>query len=473
MLDSFFEINSAQNAFVTRSVPPSQTLTRHSEPTCLETSQSGMIARIDRINYLDRLRSSIDRVRNPSAVSKSLAADKAAQASEIPGRLTVEVPFPRFVETIHVDCRKLGHWKSKGRHRCVHLKFKTTALGLNAPVLCSISCNVGEGASPRLAIRDVVVKHVRAVKAAGLKGLEELSEHYTVDQTEDGTTVKKGLPYGHYVAEEPPQKLGSVAKLEEIEENNDGNVKIRLRSGGEIITTVLRLRKARELAKRITFRLKKDGSWVKASSKYLEKVARRLAAFSIDDQKKLEEEGYRILLVDRRTTPKGGYPHNPKAKDKWPGGLLGYCAPSANVVVVPIDVLDRKNESDTLLHELGHAISDSRVRPNWLQRVLGIGRDSMDSDPEIGKLYQAYAKKCGHKPSRNYDDQSYWKPAHPENAWSLYALRSPGEYLAEGVARMEGGRGAQIQQKDPQFFTKLKHLFQKKKCTGHHAPNCR
>ncbi len=252
-------------------------------------------------------------------------------------------------------------------------------------------------------------------------------------------------------------------------EDADGNLTLRLSSGKSIKTTATRLERARQLAQKITFVVRDDGTQVKASAAQIEKVARRLAAHSLEDMDLLERENYKVLLVNSKRTPRGGYPGGRAGAEladdsSWNPHIRGYVRSSHKVIVLPAEALDEKagGGSDVLLHELGHALSDLRVDDGYKHEIFGFGfgpyqiRD-LDRSGPVMKLFEAYAKRCGYDTSKGRNGTATRTSA----IWSGYALAGPQEYLAEGITfYQQGGADRQVlKDKDPEFFEYLKALL--------------
>ncbi len=238
---------------------------------------------------------------------------------------------------------------------------------------------------------------------------------------------------------------------------------IRLSSGGTIQTTPDRLQAAQRLAAKITFQVKASGAQEKVSNPViLKKVSERLAAFSVEDLKLLEKDGFRILLVDSAQKPKGGYPGGRPGIElnedgSWKDWVGGYNAMDSKTIIMPLAHLDREGSTgDILVHELAHALADSRVPDK--KRLFGKNVEMRldDESGPVGKAYLNYAKRCGYSFVNGKSVILF-----PDKVWNGYALRNPLEYWAVGVTvyKQGGERKENLRRLDPDFFNLLRRSF--------------
>lgn len=227
---------------------------------------------------------------------------------------------------------------------------------------------------------------------------------------------------------------GAAAEAEKPRE-----IELPLPTGARVKTDDARLLRALELSRKRTFVLGADGKLTPAREDQANKVALRLAAFSLSSLEELEDAGVRILLVDPRQTPVGGYPGGKSAVNKdgsWPSSLGGYYNYGSNDLVMPEEWLDKPFAGeDVLLHELGHALSDARVSDTTR------ANRSKDDDPKLVGLHGDYCKRCGFIPGK---DGNLGQVTNPSASWSNYACESPAEYLAEGVMVLQSNDKARI-----------------------------
>lgn len=412
----------------------------------------------------------------PTAVQRAYlnqaAADVAGlrelpHAGGLPRTVDVQVPFDGYNLQVQVHCEEVGRWKnvpgSAQPWPLYSLQFSTHVLSLHDAVFSSLTLSLDPTlADPVAAVRQVVSSHVQAIARVGSDRLSTLPSNYTVRAGQDGAPVVEGdWPGGQYEG----ARVTTYTRQRERRQPSEDDIELRLSSGKTVRTTRERLEKARRLADKITFVVRADGSQVKAGADLVEKVAQRLAAFSVQDMARLEEAGYKVMLVDRERKPKGGYPGGRPGLEvnddgTWTPGVLGYASYEDKVIAVPLDAIDKVGGggSDVLLHEFAHALSDARVadEPRW--RILGFGIgtqvQSMDTGAVTNAHWNAYRRRCGWVGK----DQP---PQNPAAVWSWYALTGPQEYLAEGISfYKQGGRErALLKDKDPGFYNSLRTLF--------------
>jgi hypothetical protein len=401
--------------------------------------------------------------------------NKVSELGErIPRQLEVTVPFQGQHEILKVNTRPNGGYRGRPAYDCVGLSFMTNALGISAPVYCSILANIDRACSnPSKAIEQVVIAHVHAIASSNLDQLSKLPQAYKATKGPKGAlTVAAGEPDPrdyHRPAGVPTAELYSKPKSGAVVTKSPSDVSIELSSGTRVHTTSARLQHARGLAAKISFLVRDDGSQVRASEADIEKVAQRLSAFSVDDIKLMAENGYKVLLVNSKVTPRGGYPGGRAggelAKDgSWEAGVGGYVDYDSKVLVMPTEALDKAfRGADVMMHELAHVTSDCREKDTPSESYLfGLWTtdakvNSLDNDATVVALFQAYANRCG------YDTKKGRKGTITNYApvWSSYAVQGPQEYLAEGIAfyKHGGATRQKLKDKDPGFHARLEKMF--------------
>lgn len=392
----------------------------------------------------------------------------------IPREVEVQIPLKGHSEILKAQISPNGEFRGKPAYECLGVSFVTYALGISCPVYCSIIANIERGTpNPSALIARAVIQHVQSVAASNLEALGKLPQSYTVkrgskDELSIGTGYPEKTEYRRPDGMTPPE-LYTKLKSGAIVPGNGQDRVILLSSGQRVHTTEQRLAQARELAKRITQVVADDGSRRPAAAGQVEKVAHRLAGLSAADMKAIAENGYKILLVNTSKTPRGGYAGGRAgaelAKDgSWQPGVRGYVSYESKVLVLPADALDEAlRGADVLMHELGHVVSDCRAKDSKPESYLfGLitfsGKvNSLDTDPAIKGLFEAYAKRCGYDTSKGRGGTI----TNSSAAWSTYAVEGQQEYIAEGLAFYKGNK--QTRQKlrslDPAFFTKLQQMF--------------
>lgn len=414
-----------------------------------------------------------------SAYRAQLSQDVSSVAqlgpAAIPREVEVQIPLKGHSEILRVQVSSNGEFRGKPAYDCLGLSFVTYALGISCPIYCSILANIERGTpNPGALISKAVTQHVQSVAASNFDTLSKLPQIYTVKRAQMGElSIAPGFPentssYHRPDGMQPPDlyakpRSGAILGLSGTERE------ILLSSGQRVRTTEERLCQARNLAKRITLVVADDGSRRPASDAQMEKVAHRLAGLSVADMSLIAEDGYKILLVNTRKTPKGGYAGGRAglelAEDgNWKPGIRGYVSYESKVLVLPAEALDEAlRGADVLMHELGHVVSDCRAkdtRPeSYLFGVISFeGKvNSLDRDPGIRALFEAYAKRCGYDTSKGRDGEIKNRSA----AWSTYAVEGQQEYIAEGLAFYKGGPETRqsLRSLDPEFFKKLQQMF--------------
>lgn len=411
-----------------------------------------------------------------SSLSRDMATVTQLGGPKIPSELDVEVPFSGYKELIKVQTRPNGAYKGKPSYSCVGLVFQTLAFGTEAPVDCSIVVHIDRSCpNPSRAIEMVVKHHVLAAAGSKFEQLDKLAVTYTAKISKNGDVgIMRGEPaQGVYVEGRPDglpaKEFYTKFKSGSVLHHNGNERSIALSSGEHVWTTQERLAHARALAGRITFVVAPDGRRVKAPTDQLEKVAERLAAFSQADMKLMEQDGYKVLLVDSQRTPKGGYPGGRAdlelAKDgSWSPKTGAYVSYESKLLVIPTESLDKSwRKADVLMHELGHVMSDCRVKDTKPESYLyGLVKfsgeiNTLDHSSDIVALFKAYAKRCGYDIKKGRKGEV----TNPKASWSDYANQGPQEYLAEGIALFKHGAAnrEKLLALDPDFFAKLKQMF--------------
>ena len=396
------------------------------------------------------------REKSPASPSKPL------EPAKLPATLDVTMEWKRSVEPIRVKTERLGSFE--GGTSAYSLKFTTKALGIQSLVTCSIViCLDPRLTNPKEAVEKAVRLHCRAIAIGGTQGLKSMGNYYVAKPGKKAgeSETSSGYPTGRYTADPNASKpkLGNTRADGSVVENSPSDVEILLSEGKTIRTTANRLKNARILAEAITFMIGEDGKRRKASPKFVEGAVQRLAAFSVADMNRLLDNGYTICFVDRSKKPKGGYPGGseaPKGKDgNWKDGVGGYAAYGDKVLVIPCDGIGQVGggDSDVLLHEIAHSISDCRVSDT----LFGTITRSLDNDSAIVELFEAYAKRCGYDTGKGRSG----KVSKPEAVWSHYACQGSHEYLAEGITFLKQGGASReaLKSKDPKFYQKLLKLF--------------
>ncbi len=387
------------------------------------------------------------------------AVSKQPKVSPI---MEVTVPWNRSTECLKVKTQRVGSFE--GGMVAYSLKFTTVALGIKSPVNCSIIvCLDSRLKNPQEAVEKAVRQHCYAIAEGGTKALKSMGNYYVARPGKKGgeSEVGQGYPGGRYTADpgvEKP-KTGNTRPDGSVVENSPNDVEILLSDGKNIHTTAERLKFARTLAGQITFVVDAEGKRHKAGGQFVEGVAQRLAAFSVADMKSLKDNEYTFCFVDSNNKPKGGYPGGrgaPTGKGgNWKEGVGGYAAYGDKVIVIPYDSIGKVagGDSDVLLHEISHAVSDCRVS----DRFFGAISRSLDNDGEVVKFFQAYAKRCGYDTGKGREGTITKHDA----VWSTYACQGSQEYLAEGITYLKqgGASRALLKSKDPAFYEKLLKLF--------------
>lgn len=395
----------------------------------------------------------------------------AAPAAALPAEFTLEVNWHGRPFRSHVTTRSNGTISGPQNYA-----LKGVTFDLPGGIECAIQVSLERGMSnPQAAVEGAVQEHAKAMMNARPEEQAKVPGEYTVHTPQQGQpVVTKGTPVGQY------DRPDGVPPFEVVNRPGNGvrpvsgsQIEIKLSSGVTVRSTRDQSQKARTLAAKITFVLGDDGRESKASAALVEKVAGRLAAFSSQDLQLLEENDYRVVIVSTQRTPKGGYPGarpggEVNANGSWTEGTQAYARSEAKVIVIPESSLEQKvwsgreGENDVLIHELGHAISDCRLKDSPLtgliRAVHGVSEvKTLDNNPQIGVLFQAYAKRCGYDTSRGRQGEI----KNPDAVWSAYACQGAQEYLAEGVAAFkQAGTGRdRLKAKDENFFALLERMF--------------
>lgn len=416
--------------------------------------------------YAARALTDIEGLRNCGGLNRSALREEGPRSWR---ELEVRVPLGGYSEHVQARYRQVGvSTLETDRLQVFELRFTTRALGLKAPVECTLLLEVSDQLQADAVLSAAIQKHVKAIKSAGLEKLQEVPVEYHVGNDQE---FKEGFSGGRFKRLEGADlvNVGNRAGGEKIQEDGRGNLTILLGSGKVIETTKTRLARARKLAEKITFLVNDDGSHQKAGAEVVEKVAYRLASHSLEDMDRLEKDGYKVLLVNPNTKPKGGYPGGRPGAElsddgSWNPRIRGYVRYSEKVITMPLEALDEAagGGSDVLLHELGHVLSDLRANDGPRYEFFGFGFGShevrhLDGDSQVTDMFSAYAKRCGYDTSKGRGGTA----KNTSAIWSSYALQGPQEYLAEGITfYQQGGEDRkQLKEKDPEFFEYLKALL--------------
>lgn len=214
-----------------------------------------------------------------------------------------------------------------------------------------------------------------------------------------------------------------------------------LGTGARVDTSDLQLEQASRLARKCTRVLLSDGTLAPPDPASSHQVALRLAALPPEAQKQLERARLRIVVLDSEIPPRGGYPGKVLGSpDRWEEGLGAQYHYQRKEILMPRMYLETpfSGVGDSLLHELGHALSDAKVVDRG--RIM-----SLDDDPRLLELFEAYRQRCGFKPpepkpgGHDFNQPMLLELERQEEAWSLYAVTEPREYLAEGLSHLLSG----------------------------------